>query len=232
MKRVLSISILLLFVLVAPISAKGKQKNIKVKIFTTMGVMKVELYNETPLHRDNFVKLVKDGFYEETLFHRVISEFMIQAGDPYSKLNDPELHLGSGDLEYNIAPEISMPKCFHKRGALAAARQSDNVNPERKSSACQFYIVYGKQYTNSELDAAELKIKNYLSKEVDFRFNDDQRLVYKTIGGTPFLDTQYTVFGQLIEGFDVLQKISEVSTDESDRPKEDVKILKMKIVKR
>lgn len=233
MKKSLLI-LLSFFVLAIPtVDAKEKKvKTVKVKIYTTMGEMKVELYNETPQHRDNFIKLVNEGFYEETLFHRVIEEFMIQGGDPYSKLNDPELRLGSGDLGYNLDAEIALPTCYHKRGALAAARQGDEQNPEHVSNASQFYLVYGKQYTNSELDAVELNVQKKLSSKENFRFTDEQRLTYKTMGGTPFLDTQYTVFGQLIEGFDVLQKISEVATGEGDRPKVDIKILRMRIVKK
>ena len=157
---------------------------------------------------------------------------MIQCGDPYSKIGDPQLRLGSGDLGYTIKSEIVFPKYYHKKGAIAAARRPDQVNPDRESSACQFYIVEGKTFSDEELDEFEFRLTQILNLNTRFKYTDEQRLMYKTLGGTPHLDGQYTVFGELIEGFDVLEKISNLPTDERDQPLEEVKIIKMKIVKR
>lgn len=214
------------------LSAKGKARPVKVRIETTEGDIKVLLYDDTPLHRDNFVKLVKRHFYDTLLFHRVIPEFMIQAGDPQSRHADRSKRLGSGDIGYNIPAEIVFPKYIHKRGALAAARQGDIVNPERKSSGCQFYIVEGRTYTDAQLDTMEMRITAALGLREPFKYSDDQRRTYKTFGGAPHLDGQYTVFGEVIEGYDVLQRICAKETDENDRPKEDVVIEQMKVVRR
>lgn len=203
-----------------------------VKIETTHGSMKIALYDDVLLHKENFIKLVENGFYEGVLFHRVIKDFMIQCGDPYSKIGDPQLRLGSGDLGYTIKSEIVFPKYYHKKGAIAAARRPDQVNPDRESSACQFYIVAGKTFSDEELDEFEFRLTQILNLNTRFKYTDEQRLMYKTLGGTPHLDGQYTVFGELIEGFDVLEKISNFPTDERDQPLEEVKIIKMKIVKR
>lgn len=209
------------------VSAETKSKQKMVLIETTMGNIKIELYDETPLHRDNFLKLVEENFYEGVLFHRVIKNFMIQAGDPKSKDADESVQLGAGGVGYTIPAEIVFPKYYHKRGALAAARQADFVNPKRESSGCQFYIVEGRTCSDEELNMFESR-----NEVPGFKYSDEQRRVYKTFGGTPHLDGQYTVFGEVVEGFDVLQKIANVATRRGDRPVEDVKILGMKVVKR
>lgn len=190
----------------------AKPKNTYVKISTNYGVVYIKLYNETPKHRDNFIKLIKDGTLDSTLFHRVIQNFMIQGGDPASKNAAPGKLLGDGDLGYTIPAEF-VPTLFHKRGVLAAAR--DN-NPEKASSASQFYIVQGKKYTDAELDAIE---KSRLGGR---KIPEDQREVYKTIGGTPFLDQSYTVFGEVVKGMQMVDNICTVKTDQNNRPLTDI----------
>jgi cyclophilin family peptidyl-prolyl cis-trans isomerase len=157
---------------------------------------------------------------------------MIQAGDPESVNADSLKQLGAGGVGYTIPAEIHFPQLYHKRGVLAAARQGDMVNPEKKSSSCQFYIVQGKTFTDEELDNMEKHITYQLRMKEPFKYTEEQRIAYKTFGGTPHLDGQYTVFGEVVEGFDVLQKISNVETRRGDRPVEDVRIIKVKIVKR
>ena len=248
-------------------------KETLVKIETTAGDIKVKLYNETPKHRDNFIKLVKDGMYEGTLFHRVIKDFMIQAGDPDSKNAPKGKMLGAGDVGYTIPAEFVYPKFFHKKGALSAARQGDNVNPKKESSGCQFYIVTGKVYNDSTLLSMESQMnenkinvifntlaqkhmkeiykmrkandedglydlqeklfaeaQEIAAKQPEFHFTPEQIEAYTTVGGTPHLDGEYTVFGEVVEGMDVLDKIQQVKTDRSDRPEEDVKIIKATIL--
>ena len=185
----------------------------KVMIITTkFGNIKVRLYNETPKHRDNFVKLVSQGFYNDLLFHRVIKGFMIQGGDPQSKNAPAGKMLGNGDVGYYVDAEFN-PAIIHKKGALAAAR--DN-NPAKKSSGCQFYIVQGRVYNDNELTNFE--------KQLGIKYTPEQRNIYKTIGGTPMLDMNYTVFGEVIEGLDNVDKIATVAKDGNDRPLEDVKM--------
>lgn len=187
---------------------KHAQKVVKFEIITDFGTMKGFLYNETPRHRDNFVKLVKQGFYNGTLFHRVIPGFMIQGGDPDSRTAKPGQALGAGDAGYTVPAEF-LPSLIHKKGALAAARQGDNVNPQKASSGCQFYIVEGKKYPASQLPA---------------KYTDEQKKIYETIGGTPFLDGGYTVYGEITEGLDLIDKIANVERDQNDRPRKDVKM--------
>jgi peptidyl-prolyl cis-trans isomerase B (cyclophilin B) len=172
------------------------------------------LYNETPKHRDNFIKLAKEGMLDSTLFHRVIQEFMIQGGDPTSKKAKPGEQLGGGDIGYTIPAEFN-PSLFHKRGVLSAAR--DN-NPEKASSGSQFYIVQGKKYTDAELDRIE---NNRLENR---KFTPEQRQVYKTIGGAPFLDGSYTVFGEVVKGMQMVDNICTVKVDRNDRPLTDIKM--------
>ncbi|MDR0972065.1 MAG: peptidylprolyl isomerase [Bacteroidales bacterium] len=186
-----------------------------VLIKTDYGDMKVVLYNETPQHRDNFIKLAKEGFFDGTLFHRVIDGFMIQGGDPDSKTAKKGQQLGQGGPSYTIPAEFNN-SLIHKKGALAAARMADQVNPQKASSGSQFYISQGKVYSNEEL--------NNLENRMGVRFNDIQRKAYTTEGGVPFLDYQYTVFGQVIEGLDVIDKIAKVKKDRADRPLEDIKM--------
>ena len=257
----------------APAKKTAKNKMTKVKLETSYGDIVVELYNETPQHRDNFIKLVKEGYYDGVLFHRVIKDFMIQTGDGNSKTAGPDTSLGDGDPGYTIEAEFVYPKYFHKRGALAAARTGDQVNPERRSSGSQFYIVTGKIYSSDELKMmtqrmADMKkqdvfrrlvmdnqtkikelqeaqdengimeLQNELIQKTEeevaktpFTMTDEQINAYTSIGGTPHLDGQYTVFGEVIEGMDVVDKIQNVTTGRMDRPVEDVKIIKAKIVK-
>ncbi len=197
------------------------KKDTKVLIKTSKGDMTAILYAGTPYHSANFIKLVKNNFYNGLLFHRVIENFMIQGGDPESKNATPGQHLGSGGPGYTVPAEIT-PRYFHKKGALSAARTGDQMNPTRRSSGSQFYIVTGKVYSGAELDKLA-----QMNKTV---FTDEQRKAYTTVGGTPFLDGQYTVFGEIIEGIDVAVAISKVKKDRSDRPEADVKIISMKII--
>ena len=183
-------------------------------ISTQYGDIKVKLYNETPQHRDNFVKLVEQGFYDGTLFHRIIKEFMIQGGDPNSKNAQPGAMLGSGGPGYTIPAEI-LPGVIHKKGALSAARLGDQANPKRESSGSQFYVVQGKKWTDDELNMFEQR---------GLKLTPEQREIYKTIGGTPHLDGAYTVFGEVVEGLDVLDKIAASPTGQADRPIEDIKM--------
>lgn len=241
-----------------------------VDIKTSLGDIKVKLYDDTPIHRDNFLKLVKEGYYDGVLFHRVIKDFMIQTGDPNSKTADSTTMLGAGDPSYTLEAEIDYPKHYHKYGALAAARTGDAVNPERRSSGSQFYIVTGEKQSPRTLDMMterannerKQKYFNTLSKqhmdeiralqtagdregleslrqrlaaETENTVKDEPmpqeiRDTYINKGGTPHLDGQYTVFGEVIDGMDVVEKIQNVETGRADRPKEDVRVIKMTIV--
>lgn len=201
----------------------------EVLLETTMGNIRIALYNETPKHRDNFIKLVKEGFYDGLLFHRVIDRFMIQAGDSASRHAAPGQLLGDSPESYKVPAEIKFPALFHKRGAVAAARESDSVNPERASSASQFYIVYGRRFNDSMLDEAQLKLDRSTGGKV--KLTPEVRETYKRIGGTPNLDGQYTVFGEVIEGIDTVKDIEWVETDKNDRPVEDVRIIRATVVK-
>jgi peptidyl-prolyl cis-trans isomerase B (cyclophilin B) len=190
---------------------------VKFVIHTDYGDMTGYLYNETPKHRDNFKKLADEGFFNGLLFHRVISGFMIQGGDPESRNAEPGERLGGGGPGYTVPAEFN-PALIHKKGALSAARQSDQVNPTKASSGSQFYIVQGKKQSAASLSQSP---RNY---------TDDQKKVYETVGGTPFLDGGYTVFGEIYEGLDVIDKIAAVQKDQFDRPLTDVKMT-VKIVK-
>ena len=201
---------------------KVDDKEYYVKIETSYGDMVVKLYNETPLHRDNFIKLVKEGTYDGLIFHRVINQFMIQGGDPNSRTAKPGQMLGDGELGYTIPAEF-VPGLFHKKGALAAARQGDEVNPQKASSSCQFYIVQGTTW-----DANRLKM---VEQRMGKSFTPEQAEAYATVGGTPFLDGDYTVFGEVVEGMEVIDKIAAVPCGPMDRPIEDVK-MKMSIIER
>ena len=255
-------------------SQKGKtEKMTKVELETSLGKIVVELYNETPQHRDNFIKLVKEGYYDGVLFHRVIKDFMIQTGDGNSKNAGPETSLGDGDPGYTIEAEFVYPKYFHKRGALAAARTGDQVNPERRSSGSQFYIVTGKVYSSDELQMMTKRMNDVKKQDIfrrlitensakidelqnnhdnegiktlqneliqkteaeaaenPFKMTDEQINAYTSIGGTPHLDGQYTVFGEVVEGMDVVDKIQNTTTGRLDRPTIDIRIIKAKIVK-
>ena len=249
------------------------EKETVLKIETSMGDIKVKLYNETPKHRDNFIKLAKDGTYNGTLFHRVIKDFMVQAGDPESKNAPKGKMLGSDDVGYTVPAEFVYPKYFHKKGALSAARQGDEVNPKKESSGCQFYIVTGKVFNDSTLlnmeqqknqnkvteafnalaqkhmkeiykmrkandqdglyalqDTLFIQAEAEAAKQPDFHFTPEQIKAYTTVGGTPHLDGEYTVFGEVVEGMDIVDKIQQVKTDRSDRPEEDVKIINVSVI--
>ena len=249
------------------------EKETVLKIETSMGDIKVKLYNETPKHRDNFIKLAKDGTYNGTLFHRVIKDFMVQAGDPESKNAPKGKMLGSGDVGYTVPAEFVYPKYFHKKGALSAARQGDEVNSKKESSGCQFYIVTGKVFNDSTLlnmeqqknqnkvteafnalaqkhmkeiykmrkandqdglyalqDTLFIQAEAEAAKQPDFHFTPEQIKAYTTVGGTPHLDGEYTVFGEVVEGMDIVDKIQQVKTDRSDRPEEDVKIINVSVI--
>lgn len=266
-------SILLSLSLVLVIKTSFSQTFSKetILISTSFGNMKIKLFNETPQHRDNFLKLVKEHFYDSLLFHRVIEGFMIQGGDPDSKHAEPAKFLGDGDLKYTIPAEF-VPSLCHKKGMLCAARNGDDVNPEKASSACQFYIVQGKVRTDEDLAAFEKRINKTLitkikedilnkvenkslkekidafkkeqnndslmvyykiiNKQVDeefvkvphYTFPPEHRTIYKTIGGTPHLDSQYTIFGEVIEGLDVIDKIAAVGKNKDDRPLIDIRM--------
>lgn len=202
-----------------------KKKENLVVMETNKGNIELKLYDATPLHRDNFKNLVEEGAFDSLLFHRVIKNFMIQGGDPDSKHAEPGVLLGEGDRPYTIPAEFRLEEgIFHRRGALAAAREGDDVNPEQRSSAMQFYIVWGKVFNDEQLDYVQKRIDNYTDGRVNL--TPEMREVYKTIGGTPHLDGQYTVFGEVVSGLDVVDAIQQSATDTNDRPLEDVRILR------
>lgn len=210
------------------IKVKKKDRKKDVELITTKGNIVLRLYDSTPLHRDNFLKLAKSGYYDSILFHRVIKKFMIQAGDPESKNAAARQPLGSGGPDYTIPAEFRLT-LFHKKGVLAAARQGDHVNPEKRSSATQFYIVQGRIFTDKELDSVEVVSLH------GYKIPQQHRQIYKTIGGTPQLDQNYTVFGEVISGLDVVDKIGSMPTSsakDKDRPLQDVRILKVKFLRR
>jgi cyclophilin family peptidyl-prolyl cis-trans isomerase len=207
---------------------KKKDRKRDVLLQTSMGDIVIRLSDSTPLHRDNFLKLVKVGFYDSVLFHRVIKDFMIQSGDPNSKSAPAGIPLGNGGPDYTIPAEFRTT-LFHKKGVIAAARQGDNVNPLKASSGSQFYIVQGKTFTDADLDMLETNRLN------GRKIPADQREVYKTIGGTPHLDQGYTVFGEVVKGLEVVDKIAAVQTSKGadrDRPIEDVRIIRATLIKR
>ena len=234
-KIILIITALLMIPLLSSAQKKDKNKNAQqqqvaeqqvkqnnntmILIETTLGNIKIELYGDTPVHSNNFKKLVEEGFYDGILFHRVIDGFMIQTGDPESKTAKPGDRLGAGGPGYTLPAEI-LPQHFHKRGAIAAARTGDQGNPMRRSSGSQFYIVHGKTTSADQLKAYA---------RYGFEFSDEQLEAYATVGGAPTLDAQYTVFGEVVEGMEVIDKIAAVQCGPADRPIEDVK-MKMSII--
>jgi len=216
MKRII-ITITALFLSFSSFS----QERQKVEIETIYGNMLIELYNETPIHRDNFIKLAENGFYDGTLFHRVIPAFMIQGGDPVSKEENPKEQIGNGGPGYTLPSEFNK-KLIHKKGALAAARMPDAVNPKKESSGSQFYIVEGQVYDASKLEMME--------KRMGVKMNELQKKMYSTIGGTPHLDGSYTVFGEVIRGLEIISKISNVNRNKNNLPLEKV-VMKVRVVK-
>ncbi len=273
-KELIAVCIILFFLFSS--SGCGSKVNItdseqRVLITTSLGTIKIKLYNDTPLHRDNFIRLVEDKFYDGVLFHRVIKDFMIQSGDPDSKSAGPGATLGNGGPGYQIPAEFA-PQLFHKKGALAAARMGDQVNPEKESSGSQFYIVQGKVHSDTDLIQIEQRINNMIKQSTFFKFLDEEREragangdsldlsklqeaaslrteevfintqaykippeqleIYKTLGGVPHLDQNSTAFGEVIEGLDVVDAIAATATNNQDRPLEDVRILKMTLVRK
>ena len=204
------------------VDARKKEKRHVVRIETNMGNIRVALSDDTPLHSKNFLKLAREGFYDGTLFHRCIKDFMIQGGDPDSRGAEPGKLLGEGDVGYTIPAEFCLPYWYHWRGALAAAREPDDVNPEMRSSGCQFYIVYGKKQAAADMRKVRAMLEGK-GIELTPQMVDD----YYMRGGTPHLDGQYTVFGEVIEGMDVVKSIQQTETDEHDRPLKDVVIVRM-----
>jgi cyclophilin family peptidyl-prolyl cis-trans isomerase len=201
---------------------KDNEKMTQVLLKTTFGDIVIALYNDTPQHKANFEKLVNEKFYDGVLFHRIIKGFMIQGGDPDSKNAKAGQRLGSGDVGYTIPAEF-VPAHIHKRGAVAAARMGDNVNPQKASSGCQFYIVDGTVYDNDKL--------NMLAMRLGKTFTPEQIQAYTTDGGAPFLDGDYTVFGEVVKGMTVVDKIAAQQKDAADRPLEDIKIISATIIK-
>lgn len=202
-----------LFGMALVLASCASEKERIVAVETEYGTMKIRLFNSTPNHRDNFIKLAEEGFYDGTLFHRVINGFMIQGGDPDSRNAAPGAILGNGGPGYEIAPEIG---AVHLKGAVAAARQADSVNPEKKSSGSQFYIVQGTLQSDPQLDALE--------RQKGIKYTPEQREKYKTLGGAPNLDMEYTVFGEVIEGLEVIDKITMQPSGRMNRPSEDIKM--------
>ena len=249
-------------------------KETTVIMHTSLGDVTLKLYNETPLHRDNFIKLVKERTYNGLLFHRVIKDFMVQGGDVTSKDAPMNKSLGAGDLGYTVPAEFVYPKYFHKKGALCAARTGDEVNPERASSASQFYIVTGKKYTEGELKQMEKQLENRLKQSIFARLQTENKVkimqlyrngekeelailrdtlvgkteleaekrkeeaclpaelreAYQSVGGVPFLDNQYTVYGEVVDGIEVVDAIQKVKTNKQDRPLENIVIKSMELV--
>ncbi len=209
-------------------STPAEDKRPCVKLETTAGTIIISLYNETPLHRDNFLKLTREGYYDGLLFHRVIKNFMIQGGDPDSRNAAPGKTLGEGGPGYTIPAEFDVPRHYHLRGTVAAAREGDHVNPERRSSGSQFYIVWGERFATHILnDIAE---DVYEQTNGETQITKEMLKAYHKIGGTPHLDGQYTVFGEVIMGLEVVDAIQSVRTNYDDRPLEDVQILKATVL--
>ena len=253
---------------------ENQEKETMVLMRTNKGDITLKLYNDTPLHRDNFLRLVADKQYEGLLFHRVIKDFMIQGGDVTSKDAPMNKSLGAGDLGYTVPAEFRYPVRFHKKGALCAARTGDEVNPEKASSASQFYIVTGKKYSDAELNQMEKQLENRLkqaifarlqtenkskimslyrsgnkeelailrdtligkveleaeSRKMEAKISPEVREAYKTVGGVPFLDNEYTVYGEVVDGLDVVDVIQAMKTNKQDRPTENVVILSVEVI--
>ena len=203
------------------ISTMANSQN-TVLLQTTAGNIKIRLYDETPLHKKNFLSLVNEGYYDGLLFHRIIPDFMVQAGDPNSRTAKPDQTLGDGGPSYTIPAEF-VPSLYHRKGAIAAARKSDVVNPKKESSGSQFYIVVGTVFSSGQLDALERSGRH-------LAFTPEERQIYTTLGGTPHLDNAYTVFGEVVEGLDIVILISASPADQRNRPLTDLRIIKATVV--
>jgi peptidyl-prolyl cis-trans isomerase B (cyclophilin B) len=224
MKRVMYMFLLSLSVL-----SCSSSKECMVRMYTTEGNIDIRLYEETVAHRENFVKLVREHRFDSLLFHRVIKDFMVQGGDPDSKYARRGEMLGGGDLGYSVPAEFMPEKYFHRRGVLAAAREGDDVNPSKASSASQFYIVWGNVYTPEQLENFRVAYGKRVGREI--RFTPEQAEAYTTVGGTPHLDGEYTVFGEVVSGLEVVDAIQNKKCDRNDRPIEDVRIIKVEFIK-
>ncbi len=201
--------------------ARRRERRAVVRLETTMGNMRMALLDETPLHRDNFLKLASEGFFDGLLFHRVIQDFMIQGGDSTSRHAQPGQPLGEGEVGYTLPAEIQMPYYYHLRGMVGAAREGDDVNPQWRSSGCQFYIVWGREWSYRTI-----RQQHDLLEEKGIEMTSDMMSQYEQYGGAPHLDGQYTIFGEIVEGLDVVRHIQSVPTDSLDRPLQDVRILR------
>ena len=216
-------------VLFGSLTSVAQTSTTEVLLETTEGNIRIALYDETPQHRDNFLKLTRMHVYDSLLFHRVIKDFMIQSGDTNSKNAKPGQQLGTGDFDYTQEPEFRLPQILHRRGSVAMAREPDVVNPEMRSSACQFYIVWGKRFSSAEIEKAQERLDTVTHGRV--KLTPEMIKVYKSVGGTPHLDGQYTVFGEVTEGLDVVERIQKADTDDFDRPFEDIRILRATVTK-
>ena len=216
-------------VLFGSLTSVAQTSTTEVLLETTEGNIRIALYDETPLHRDNFLKLTRMHVYDSLLFHRVIKSFMIQSGDTNSKNAKPGQQLGTGDFDYTQEPEFRLPQIFHRRGCVAMAREPDVVNPEMRSSACQFYIVWGQRFSSAEIEKTQEHLDTMTHGRV--KLTPEMIKVYKTVGGTPHLDGQYTVFGEVVEGLDVVERIQKADTDDFDRPFLDIRILRATVTK-
>lgn len=229
MRRKTTFLLSLLLTIALGVSAQTSEPRHEILLETDSGNVRIALYNETPQHRDNILRLVEAHAYDGVLFHRVISNFMVQTGDlgsigaPQGKL------LGDTQEKYSVPAEIRFPQLFHKRGAVAAAREGDDVNPERRSSATQFYIVWGRQWDDASLDKLQQRIDQMTQGTV--KLTPEIREVYKTLGGTPHLDGSYTVFGEVVEGLEVVERIEKAATDDHDRPLKDIRVVRATVVK-
>ena len=226
MKLLKTLTIALLLPLL-PAAAQAQTREVLLE--TTEGNIRIALSDLTPRHRDNFIRLVSEHFYDSLLFHRVIKGFMIQGGDPDSRHAEPGATLGDGDVGYTLEPEFRTPQLYHRRGVVAMAREGDDVNPGRRSSGCQFYIVWGKTFSSRDIDNMQLRLDSLTNPPV--KITPEMFQTYKSIGGTPHLDGQYTVFGEVTEGLDVVDRIQRVFTDDYDRPVDDVRILRARVTK-
>lgn len=210
------------------VKVKKKDRKRDIELVTTEGTMVLRLSDSTPEHRDNFIRLVKSHYLDSMLFHRVIKGFMIQSGDTTSIRAAARVPLGNGGPGYTLPAEM-VPSLFHKKGALAAARQGDDINPERRSSGSQFYIVQGRTFTDAQMDSIEV------TRLQGRKISMERREYFRTVGGTPQLDGNYTVFGEVVRGLEVIDKIAATETSKGpdrDRPLQDMRILKVKLVKR